>query len=172
MVLQGITWTNVRLDDGREGWVEGECREGIGDVGVRSSGNTSRLYHIFGREDCRAFFLAGHESSPRRGFLLAAVGYSNDTGRLGQFWFTDKTWGEIVLKTQSIRHIEINRRKDGPPVLVKTDTREYRGDFGWPKQHPSANSLYLVVTTPFVCLGDLASEINLVKIEYAVLERV
>ncbi len=162
--FQDRKWTNIRLEDGREGWITGE--PGADRV-------VGGIMQAFSRLDLRTFFATVHESPPRIGFLLAEiVSFSLDS-----FGFVDTNWGEVSIPISQIQIIHIDRRRKTPPMVkIQTENREYLGEF---TSKPSdARRLNLILTKPFTTLNNLKSELEMNRIldlntvEYAELKRI
>lgn len=166
--FQDKKWTNIRLEDGREGWLTGEPGASL-VVGA--------ILQAFSIIDPRTFFVTAHESLPRVGFLLAdiALGYNATTGgSLESFKFADASWGPVSISISHIQKIEIDRQqKDAPKVKIQTDSQKYVGEFPSTPGH-----LNLILTKPFVGLNNMKSELEMNRIldlntvEYAELKRI
>jgi hypothetical protein len=155
----------VILDDGQEGWLEGEPQQGP----IGQDGRIAQFSH----QDTRHFFITRHASTPQVGFVLHWAQVLTDTnatsgGQLEQIIFSTSDMGDLTLPLELIQKITIDR-KQNVPVEILTKTKTYRGDFR--KYHPTivAKNL-LVVTRPFVAVRDFRNEIDLESVEHAILE--
>ncbi len=163
-VKQG-KWTHVILDDGQDGWLEGEPQAALTSQDGRIAS--------FSYTDARVFFTTRHEAKSRVGFMLHWAQVLTDTnatsgGDLKQIILTTADMGDLELPLEMIRTINIDRSRN-VPVEVSTRSKTYRGDFR--KYHPTivAKDL-LVVTSPFVSVKDFRNEIDLESVEHVVLE--
>src|ERR1017187_3450989 len=163
--VKGAKWTRVILDDGQEGWLEGEPQQG-------PIGQDGRIAQ-FSYKDTRHFFITRHASTPQVGFVLHWARVLTDTnatsgGQLEQIIFSTSDIGDLTLPLELIQKITIDR-KQNVPVEILTKAKTYRGDFR--KHHPTivAKNL-LVVTRPFVSVRDFRNEIDLESVEHAILE--
>lgn len=165
--FQGKKYTRIRLEDNREGWLEGAA-----GLTAKEGGRTLP----FSMEDTRIFLATRHENPSRQGFLLTNVnvvqGGTRGTGGFQDaLRFVDTTWGDVSIQMSRIQRIEIDRRSEPRKVAILTDNREYNGEFPAPTA-AGFGSAYLIVTRPFVGLTDMRKEIDLRTIDYAVLERI
>lgn len=157
------TWTHVRCEDEREGWIKER-------VAVEETDNV-RIAPC-SRRDRRTFFSTLHEQPSRAGFILRRVHVTKNGrgngGSMDVLPFSDHKWGDVNIDLPRIREIRIDRRGDTPRVMIQTERSTYDGELA---PADSTRRALLIVSRPFVGLSDVSNEIDLRTVEYAHLQK-